>query len=206
MYSGMCPLLFSIDKTLYLSIVSDNRIIYMGFYFFFDLVFVFCLFFIFFLFFFFKQKTAYEMRISDWSSDVCSSDLLVISHAHARGGFRLHLRCDSFVGLVTWEMRDGAEEAWSEQRRSVPQPTGGDDRHGSPAGEAGGAGRLVALRRGVRAVLHAKGAAGIADAADGGAAPAQAHGGAVGRSGLRQVGGEPVLPVDRKSTRLNSSH
>src|SRR3546814_9105658 len=28
------------------------------------------------LVFFFKQKTAYEMRISDWSSDVCSSDLL----------------------------------------------------------------------------------------------------------------------------------
>src|SRR3546814_10548382 len=34
------------------------------------LLFVFVLF-----FFFFKQKTAYEMRISDWSSDVCSSDL-----------------------------------------------------------------------------------------------------------------------------------
>src|SRR3546814_1858857 len=31
------------------------------------------------IFFFFKQKTAYEMRISDWSSDVCSSDL---SHVH----------------------------------------------------------------------------------------------------------------------------
>src|SRR3546814_8399156 len=31
-----------------------------------------------FLIFFFKQKTAYEMRISDWSSDVCSSDLLEI--------------------------------------------------------------------------------------------------------------------------------
>src|SRR3546814_4379211 len=30
----------------------------------------------FFFFFFFKQKTAYEMRISDWSSDVCSSDLV----------------------------------------------------------------------------------------------------------------------------------
>src|SRR3546814_2292943 len=30
-----------------------------------------------FFFFFFKQKTAYEMRISDWSSDVCSSDLLI---------------------------------------------------------------------------------------------------------------------------------
>src|SRR3546814_10276698 len=32
-----------------------------------------------FLFFFFKQKTAYEMRISDWSSDVCSSDLLDVA-------------------------------------------------------------------------------------------------------------------------------
>src|SRR3546814_14799461 len=30
--------------------------------------------------FFFKQKTAYEMRISDWSSDVCSSDLLPAGH------------------------------------------------------------------------------------------------------------------------------
>src|SRR3546814_10571825 len=34
------------------------------------------IYYIFFFFFFFKQKTAYEMRISDWSSDVCSSDLL----------------------------------------------------------------------------------------------------------------------------------
>src|SRR3546814_15606227 len=35
-------------------------------------------------FFFFKQKTAYEMRISDWSSDVCSSDLIaVVPHAFA---------------------------------------------------------------------------------------------------------------------------
>src|SRR3546814_5016020 len=35
----------------------------------------FSLWFMFFCVFFFKQKTAYEMRISDWSSDVCSSDL-----------------------------------------------------------------------------------------------------------------------------------
>src|SRR3546814_1898622 len=33
--------------------------------------------FLYLLFFFFKQKTAYEMRISDWSSDVCSSDLAI---------------------------------------------------------------------------------------------------------------------------------
>src|SRR3546814_5672298 len=32
------------------------------------------------VFFFFKQKTAYEMRISDWSSDVCSSDLCSKDH------------------------------------------------------------------------------------------------------------------------------
>src|SRR3546814_2649567 len=31
----------------------------------------------FYVLFFFKQKTAYEMRISDWSSDVCSSDLTI---------------------------------------------------------------------------------------------------------------------------------
>src|SRR3546814_8117453 len=36
-------------------------------------------------FFFFKQKTAYEMRISDWSSDVCSSDLLDALDADAAG-------------------------------------------------------------------------------------------------------------------------
>src|SRR3546814_1693374 len=35
------------------------------------------------LFFFFKQKTAYEMRISDWSSDVCSSDLLTNAEGSA---------------------------------------------------------------------------------------------------------------------------
>src|SRR3546814_8574072 len=36
-------------------------------------------------FFCFKQKTAYEMRISDWSSDVCSSDLASLDAALARG-------------------------------------------------------------------------------------------------------------------------
>src|SRR3546814_6198327 len=40
------------------------------------------------LFFFFKQKTAYEMRISDWSSDVCSSDL-GIARRYAREGAKV---------------------------------------------------------------------------------------------------------------------
>src|SRR3546814_3326043 len=38
-------------------------------------------------FFFFKQKTAYEMRISDWSSDVCSSDLTALDRAGKGSGW-----------------------------------------------------------------------------------------------------------------------
>src|SRR3546814_4946984 len=40
------------------------------------------------VFFCFKQKTAYEMRISDWSSDVCSSDLQERGEAGDFGGFQ----------------------------------------------------------------------------------------------------------------------
>src|SRR3546814_2415082 len=40
------------------------------------------------MFFFFKQKTAYEMRISDWSSDVCSSDLTPKCACPARSSAR----------------------------------------------------------------------------------------------------------------------
>src|SRR3546814_3970253 len=58
------------------------------------LVFSFC-------FFFFKQKTAYEMRISDWSSDVCSSDLA----AQMRGDegtakVKVNVTADGSIGSV----------------------------------------------------------------------------------------------------------
>src|SRR3546814_4660835 len=43
------------------------------------------------MFFFFKQKTAYERRISDWSSDVCSSDLLVMGKHSGRHAFKSKL-------------------------------------------------------------------------------------------------------------------
>src|SRR3546814_9827553 len=47
-----------------------------------------------FIFFFFKQKTAYEMRISDWSSDVCSSDLIL-------GGYVAGaVLCGLMVGII----------------------------------------------------------------------------------------------------------
>src|SRR3546814_7854706 len=48
--------------------------------------------------FFFKQKTAYEMRISDWSSDVCSSDLVMATaRASLTGRLRSALRIASGV-------------------------------------------------------------------------------------------------------------
>src|SRR3546814_1936009 len=54
-------------------------------------------------FFFFKQKTAYEMRISDWSSDVCSSDLALDGHgerlaAGVLAGREAALRMRAVVG------------------------------------------------------------------------------------------------------------
>src|SRR3546814_11607970 len=49
--------------------------------------------------FFFKQKTAYEMRISDWSSDVCSSDLpLILDTADPRFGEQLETAKPGWTG------------------------------------------------------------------------------------------------------------
>src|SRR3546814_2265510 len=72
----------------------------------------------FFFIFFFKQKTAYEMRISDWSSDVCSSDLQYLGHmerlvdkilrAHAEGSLA------RVEATVSGEYEDGER---SEERR-----------------------------------------------------------------------------------------
>src|SRR3546814_1426639 len=56
--------------------------------------------------FFFKQKTAYEMRISDWSSDVCSSDLDDVDRLVRQLavvdvlGRQLHRRLDGVVGVA----------------------------------------------------------------------------------------------------------
>src|SRR3546814_1811984 len=75
------------------------------------------------LFFFFKQKTAYEMRISDWSSDVCSSDLL--GQAVGDDQVDAFLVAGPFVDLVggergrPWSVvgagrrRDPVRAAWS---------------------------------------------------------------------------------------------
>src|SRR3546814_1593114 len=59
-----------LDSSFVLLVFMFCLFVFLVWYFLLVFVCVFCLF-----FFFFKQKTAYEMRISDWSSDVCSSDL-----------------------------------------------------------------------------------------------------------------------------------
>src|SRR3546814_4236851 len=105
-------------------------------------------------FFCFKQKTAYEMRISDWSSDVCSSDLGDLSFNRGRRG-------------------DGQDLAWP-SARAVPAVLRGD------------VGTLLLLR-------HARAADLLPDAAFPLFRP---------RRQLRLW----RLYVDRKSTRLNSSH
>src|SRR3546814_18950167 len=66
------------------------------------------------LFFFFKQKTAYDMRISDWSSDVCSSDLAGDN------------RCN-------WQIRHAA---WQRSHPDRRLPASGNDRRGSSGPEA----------------------------------------------------------------------
>src|SRR3546814_5034369 len=57
-------------------------------------------------FYFFKQKTAYEMRISDWSSDVCSSDLAVrqIARPHRRAAVA-EAQIDADLDLLALEVR-----------------------------------------------------------------------------------------------------
>src|SRR3546814_6501930 len=63
------------------------------------------------IFFFFKQKTAYEMRISDWSSDVCSSDLM---HAGTilsmRRSLSLHARAQQGEARDAGKRRAAAKE------------------------------------------------------------------------------------------------
>src|SRR3546814_20290678 len=55
--------------------------------------------------FFFKQKTAYEMRISDWSSDVCSSDLYPAPQCTVTQSWPINL-CDPYFGIY-WGCNSG---------------------------------------------------------------------------------------------------
>src|SRR3546814_8169846 len=78
-------------------------------------------------FFFFKQKTAYEMRISDWSSDVCSSDLhredriagRRAEHIGLKLAHRMEIAAAVRIGDALWRAgaARGEAQARSEERR-----------------------------------------------------------------------------------------
>src|SRR3546814_6277967 len=85
-------------------------------------------------FFFFKQKTAYEMRISDWSSDVCSSDLDRSQPREEPGVLRVDAGVDQprglfgqadafvlgrFLGAARLQGRGGSRESARQGRRSA---------------------------------------------------------------------------------------
>src|SRR3546814_4655603 len=129
------------------------------------------------MFFFFKQKTAYEMRISDWSSDVCSSDL----HRGEGGDAQL------FHGGAGIE-------------------TGAHLHHRLIAGgelEMVGAGHALAVQQGVDLDAAGPGLRLLQpELAEVGKLLLLGEAGVDGET----AGGQTVLLPDRKSTRLNSSH
>src|SRR3546814_5494359 len=79
---------------------------------------VFCFICLYLFFFFFKQKTAYEMRISDWSSDVCSSDLhadVTLSFYEPVGDGPVF----ATLGFRTDRVDAGAVRVWRSEERRV---------------------------------------------------------------------------------------
>src|SRR3546814_17278232 len=74
------------------------------------------------IFFFFKQKTAYEMRISDWSSDVCSSDLGFSVAGPQRVGARKIARGNRCIVVV--QHGDRVRRRWFAWRRFDRQVVG----------------------------------------------------------------------------------
>src|SRR3546814_16549681 len=86
---------------------------------------------------FFKQKTAYEMRISDWSSDVCSSDLhrqaaqWIINHGHKRSPDQI-FEIENHPSGKGFTVR--------ERGRGEPPPDGGNRQAGAQPPEGNGPG------------------------------------------------------------------
>src|SRR3546814_4754928 len=69
--------------------------------------------------FFFKQKTAYEMRISDWSSDVCSSDLLTFDPRQFSVEQRFYTSKDGTKVPMFVVMKKGIDRSKRSEERRV---------------------------------------------------------------------------------------
>src|SRR3546814_2182598 len=182
-------------------------------------------------FFFFKQKTAYEMRISDWSSDVCSSDLVQCARTDDQGGRGQRDRAVHADGLRgQWSRRQG---------RHLPD-LGGHERHrpgqwrhlllrrpaarhrwhvdparpdpvGRPGRRRGGADRASTHHPGIR-LRRLSPASRQTSPTQTRTTPCFAHSSPASPASAptRPCSTSPATtsptPTDRKSTRLNSSH
>src|SRR3546814_8615056 len=130
-------------------------------------------------FFFFKQKTAYELRIGDWSSDVCSSDLM-----------------EDMVGPVPVLRGPGIGARRVENR--APHPV--DAAHGLPVQSARVVGNALDIVR-----IDAEKS--LPAPPEAGHFPAQIQRGkGDGADAGVEAGHIAAAGQDRKSTRLNSSH
>src|SRR3546814_13129029 len=99
--------------------------------------------------FFFKQKTAYEMRISDWSSDVCSSDLTAFERTDTCAS--AEVRCDDASAGEVWPapFELGSDELIGQAMKSEALHAGVKQSAGN--GEAAHEIRLCAMEGGVEA-------------------------------------------------------
>src|SRR3546814_9364723 len=96
-------------------------------------------------FFFFKQKTAYDMRISDWSADVCSSDLRPAGpRASAGGASASRASCARRAGC--FRRACSAERSWSAVLSIADEESMFAGRHDLVAGQPDGGGRVVDRR------------------------------------------------------------
>src|SRR3546814_5183798 len=154
------------------------------------------------LFFFFKQKTAYEMRISDWSSDVCSSDLVVAKGTHLARPELAHSVHVEVAGLQPdrpyyYRFTAGGERSLRGRARTLPAPGAKADAlkfgvAGCQHFEAGFFGAYRHLAREDLAFVYHYGDFIYEYSQD-----------YLFDAGLPT---RPVRKQDRKSTRLNSSH
>src|SRR3546814_9319732 len=87
-------------------------------------------------FVFFKQKTAYEMRISDWSSDVCSSDLALAPQQEEDRDAGHRVRDEQGQVDERREDRAAAEVAPGEQERERGAPQCAEQRGGGGGGRS----------------------------------------------------------------------
>src|SRR3546814_11696699 len=99
-------------------------------------------------FFFFKQKTAYEMRISDWSSDVCSSDLVPGTSRWSALRFRDRSSEQPFMFIP--HLTEGVERVVVIAERGIPTPLRLADRLAGLGTEPGPASLAVGRAGGER--------------------------------------------------------